>query len=87
MRLGRRLEEVDEAVVGGYFRLQTRLKLALAVRETVAGHRLGAREEGGGPPPFPMHPPPTSPRGDGSQRSRVPPTTLFVPSSKMAPTA
>ena len=29
------------------------LRLALAVRETVAGHRLGALEGGGGaPPPF-----------------------------------
>ena len=41
-RLGRRLEEVAEAVGGGYRRLQMLLKLALAIRETVAGHRLGA---------------------------------------------
>ena len=33
------------------------LALALAVRGTVAGHRLGALEEKGGPPPpLPMHP-------------------------------
>ena len=38
---------------GGYCRLQISLKLALAVRETVAGHRLGSLERGGGVP----HPP------------------------------
>ena len=55
--LGRRLEEVAKAVGGGYCRLQMPLSLAYAVRETVAGHRLGALEEGGGvPPPLPMHP-------------------------------
>ena len=37
-----RLEEVAKAVGGGYCRLQMPLKLALAVKETVAGHRLGA---------------------------------------------
>ena len=47
MRLGRRLEEVAEAVGDGYCRLQVLWKLALAVRETVAGHRL---EEWGGIP-------------------------------------
>ena len=36
------------------------LKLALAVRETVAGHRLGALERGG-VPPFPFIPAPTPP--------------------------
>ena len=52
-RLGRRLEEVAEAVRGGYCRLQMPWKPALAVRETVAGYRLGALERGGGgaPPP------------------------------------
>ena len=51
---GRRLEEVAKAVGGGYCRLQMALKLALAVRGTVAGHRLGAleREGGGYVPPF-----------------------------------
>ena len=49
--LGRRLEEVTKAVGGGYCRLQMPLKLAVAVRGTVAGHRLGAL---GGP--LPMHP-------------------------------
>ena len=47
-RLGRRLEGVAKAVGGGYCRLQMPLKLAFAVRETVAGHRLGALEGGGG---------------------------------------
>ena len=47
-RLDRRLEEVAKAIGGGYCRLQMPLKLALAVRETVAGHRLGALEGGGG---------------------------------------
>ena len=56
-RLDRRLEEVAEAVGGGYCRLQIPLKLALGVGETVAGHRLGALEGGGGSPlPLPMHP-------------------------------
>ena len=35
-------------------RLQMPLRLALGVRGTVAGHRLGALE--GVPPPLPMHP-------------------------------
>ena len=43
-RLDRRLEEVAKAVGGGYRRLQMPLSLALAVRGTVAGHRLGALE-------------------------------------------
>ena len=47
-------EAVGQAVGGGYCRLQMPLKPALAVRETVAGHRLGALE--GVPPPLPMHP-------------------------------
>ena len=47
-RSGRRLEEVAKAVGGGYFRLQMPLKLGLGVRGTVAGHRLGALEGGGG---------------------------------------
>ena len=47
-RLGRRLEEVAKAVGGGYCRLQMPSRLALGVRGTVAGHRLGALEEGGG---------------------------------------
>ena len=33
---------------GGYCRLQMPLRLALGVRGTVAGHRLGALEGGGG---------------------------------------
>ena len=47
-RLDRRLEEVAQAVGGGCCRLQMPLGLALGVRETVAGHRLGALEGGGG---------------------------------------
>ena len=47
-RLGRRLGAVAEAVGGGYCRLQMPLSLALGVRGTVAGHRLGALEGGGG---------------------------------------
>ena len=50
-RLDRRLEEVAQAVGGGYCRLQMPLRLALGVRETVAGHRLGALGEGGTSPP------------------------------------
>ena len=49
--LDRRLEEVAEAVGGGYCRLQ----MALGVRGTVAGRRLGTLEGGRGVPP-PMHP-------------------------------
>ena len=47
-RLDRRLEEVAKAVGGGYRRLHMPLKLALGVRGTVAGHRLGALEGSGG---------------------------------------
>ena len=50
-QLGRRLEEVAEAVGGDYCRLQMTVKLELGVRETAAGHRLGALEGGGGSPP------------------------------------
>ena len=45
-----RLEEVAKAVGGGYCRLQMPLSLALGVRETVAGHRLGALRAGTPPP-------------------------------------
>ena len=40
-RLGRQLEAVAEAVGGRYCRLQMPLRLALDVRGTGAGHRLG----------------------------------------------
>ena len=53
-RVDRRWEEVAKAVGGGYWRLQMPLRLARAVRETVAGHGQGALEGGGGgylPPP------------------------------------
>ena len=58
-RLHRRLEEAAKTVQDGYCRLQMPLKLALAVRETVAGHRLGALEEAegaGGTSSVPMRP-------------------------------
>ena len=47
-RVGRRLEDVAKAVGGGYCRRHVPWRLALAVRETVAGHRLGALEGEGG---------------------------------------
>ena len=40
--------EVAKAVGGGYCRLHMALKLARGVRGTVAGHRLGTIEVGGG---------------------------------------
>ena len=56
-------EAVGQAVGGGcqsgwgrYCRLQMQLKQAVGVRETVAGHGLGALEGGGGGSPLPMHP-------------------------------
>ena len=53
-RSDKRLEEAAKAVGGGYCRLQMPLRLAFAARGTVAGHRLGALEGGGGvPPPLP----------------------------------
>ena len=54
-RLGRRLEEVAKAVGGGYCRSQMPLRLALGVRGTVAGHRLGALEGGTGVPAPPSN--------------------------------
>ena len=51
MRVDRRLEEVAKAVGAGYCRLQMPLRLALGVRGTVAGHRLGALGGGGYLPP------------------------------------
>ena len=41
-RFDRRLEEVAEAVGGGYCRLPMPLRLALGVRGTAAGHGLDA---------------------------------------------
>ena len=72
-RLGRRLEEGAEAVGGGYCRLQMALRPALGVRETVAGHRLGALEGGGGGylHPLPMHPWPCLPHHLIPHRVRV----------------
>ena len=61
----RRLEEVAKAVGGGYCWLQIPLKLALGVRETVAGHRPGALEGEGGTPP-----PSNAPLAAGAARSR-----------------
>ena len=63
-RLDRRLEEVAKAVGGGYCQLQMPLRLALGVRGTVAVHRLGALERGGGYLlPHSVHPP--TPLGGG----------------------
>ena len=45
-RLDRRLQDVSKAVGGGYCRLQLPLRLALNVRGTVPGHRLGALKGG-----------------------------------------
>ena len=67
-RLGRRLEEVAKAVGGGYCRLQMPSRLALAVRGTVAGHRLDALEEGY-LPPFQCIPPQTSPHRTAHRHS------------------
>ena len=50
--LDRRFEEVAKAVGGSCSRLQMPLKLALAVRDTVARHRPGAPLERGVPPPL-----------------------------------
>ena len=64
-QLDRRLEEAAKAVGGGYFRLQTPLKLAIAVRGTVVGRRLGALQ-GRYLPPFqciPASPLPQHQRG------------------------
>ena len=49
--LDRRLKEVAKAVESGYCWLQMPFKLALGIRETVAGHSLGALA-----PLFPIHP-------------------------------
>ena len=62
--MDRRLEEVAEAVGGGYCRLRMPLKAAVAVGGTVAGHRLGALE-GGCLPPFQCTPGRAFTRGVG----------------------
>ena len=73
-QLDRRLEEVATAVGDGYCRLQMPLKLALAVRGTAAGHRLGALEgRGGYLPHLPMHPWPWG-RRDAPTLPEPPPT-------------
>ena len=64
-------------VGGGYCRLQMPLKPALGVRETVAGHRLGALQGGvGGCPPPPLSTaslaPLSPPRPQTTPRVRVP---------------
>ena len=62
-RLDRRLEEVVKAVGGGYCQLQMPLRLALGVRGTVAGHRLGALNGGRGASPPPSNAPPMATAG------------------------
>ena len=74
-RLDRRLEGVAEAVGGGYCRLQMPLRLALGVRGTVVGRRLGALE-GGVCPLFQCIPPPPGP---GPPKVRCGPTTVLQP--------
>ena len=66
-RLDRRLEGVAEVVGGGYCWLQMPLRPALAIRETVAGHRLGGLEGGAGvtSPPFQC-----IPRGGGGVKGK-----------------
>ena len=65
---------VAKAVGGGYCRLPMPLKLALVVRGTVAGHRLGALDGGGGggcgclPAPLGLNSPPPSPQKKTSTR-------------------
>ena len=81
-RLGRRLEEVPKAVGGGCCGLQMPLSLAFAVRETVAGHRLGALEGGGGvaPPSNTYLPPPPQEQVTGvSHYSRLQQTAPLAP--------
>ena len=46
-----RLGAVAKAVGGGHWWLQMPLRVAFAIRGTVAGHRLGALDRGGGVPP------------------------------------
>ena len=87
-RLGRRLEEVSKAVGGGYCRLQMPLRLALGVRGTVAGHRLGAFEGGGGvtspPSHASLHSPPPPPFSLAYRCSGTPPClhTMVVHNSR-----
>ena len=69
-RLDGRLEEVAKAVGGGCYRLQMPLRLALGVRGTVAGHRLGALEGGGGLAPFQCIPGPLLFAGRSSASNR-----------------
>ena len=82
-RLDRRLKEVAKAVGGGYFRLQMPLSLALAIRGTVAGHRLeaGRRGEGGrgsrggreG-----VHPPPPAGMNHINQELHIDPFSIYI---------
>ena len=59
---------------GGHCRLQMPLKLALAIRGTVAGHRLGALEDSiPRPPGLPPCAMPAEPRDEGGGAWRCPP--------------
>ena len=89
-RLGRRLEEVAEAVGGGYCRLQMPSKLTWR-QGTVAGHRLGALE-GRTSPPFQYIPLPRGLGGSGAHggesclrvRPSSPPPPVLRPSVGLA---
>ena len=79
-RLDRRLEGVDKAVGDGYCRLPMPLKPAPGARATVAGHRLGALEGGGGAtsPPFQCIPDaPTQTAHRTPQKLSCPPKTCL----------
>ena len=76
------MEAVVKSVGGGYCRLQMPLSLALAIRGTVAGHRLSALEgEGDNPPPPPSDasPPPPNPTPAPSLPPSLPPPPQTPP--------
>ena len=83
MPLDRRLEEVAKAVGGGYCRLQLPLRLAFAVRETLAGHRGGqlpspfgrrARGQGKGPAANSQWAPPAADHNTRGGHAQPPPS-------------
>ena len=83
-RLDGRLEEAAKAVGGRLLSVTNAIEAALGVRGTVAGHRLGALEGGGGGglPPLPLHPWAPLPRvlpGQGSGTPKDLPSTGTPP--------